>query len=166
MKRIVISYFPVGLKYATVLLFGCAIYLALVGYPIWTVPLSLLGIIILTTNYVTEIDSVKKEYRDFISVIWMPFEEIKVKFVKADKIIIQKENHSQMLNSRSRSRQLDWSSFTGTLILDGNNTIELLTKNDKGELIKGLKEFADFLNVEIEDQSTGRHYIVDVYAVG
>ena len=67
-----------------------------------------------------------------------------------------------MLNSRSRSRQLDWVSFTGTLILDENKRLDLLTKNDKGELLKRLKEFAEFLKVNIEDQTTSRHYVVDL----
>ena len=70
-----------------------------------------------------------------------------------------------MLNSRSRSRQMDWAWFTGTLLLDENKTLELLTKNDKHELIKGLKEFADFLGVDVEDQTTSRHYLIDISKV-
>src|SRR5690606_12079327 len=111
---------------------------------------------------VTEIDLNGKEYRDFLSFLYIPVEEEKVRFSTVDKIVITKDNHSQMLNSRSRSRQIDWASFTGTLILDKNKTLELLTRNDKKELIKVLKEFAEFLKVDIEDQTTSRHYLVDI----
>jgi hypothetical protein len=165
MKKITIPYFPSGLKYATPLIFGAAIYLWTIGYPIWSGLLALVATIILTTKYVTEIDLNGKEYRDFLSFLGIPVEEEKVRFSTVDKIVITKDNHSQMLNSRSRSRQIDWASFTGTLILDENKSLELLTRNDKKELIKVLKEFADFLKVDIEDQTTSRHYLVDITKV-
>jgi hypothetical protein len=92
----------------------------------------------------------------------MPFQEEKVKFKTVDKIVITKDNHSQMLNSRSRSRQLDWASFTGTLIVDDNKTLDLLTRTDKRELITGLREFVDFLKVDIEDQTTNQPFTIDI----
>lgn len=107
MKTISIPYFPTGIKYVTPLPIGLGVYLWTIGYPWWTVPLVLLAIIVLTTNYVTEINLDKNKYRDFVSFLWMSFEEEKVKFKTVDKIVITKDNHSQMLNSRSRSRQLD-----------------------------------------------------------
>src|SRR5690606_9816344 len=130
MKRVTIPYFPSGLKYVTPLIFGAAIYLLTLGYPLWSGLMAFVSIIILTTKYVTEIDLNGKEYRDFLSFLYIPVEEEKVRFSTVDKIVITKDNHSQMLNSRSRSRQIDWTSFTGTLILDKNKTLELLTRND------------------------------------
>jgi hypothetical protein len=162
MKTISIPYFPTGIKYATPLPLGLAIYLYIIGYPVWTGVLVLLTIIVLTTKYVTEINMDKKEYRDFISFLWIPFEEEKVKFKTVNKIVITKDNHSQMLNSRSRSRQLDWASFTGTLIIDDNKTLDLLTRTDKRELITGLREFVDLLKVEIEDQTTNQPFTIDI----
>lgn len=162
MKQISIPYFPSGLKYVTPLFFGSAIYVLIIGYAIWSAGLALTATIILTTKYVTEINLKEKEYRDFLSFLWIPVEEERVRFSTLRKIVITKDNHSQMLNSRTRSRQIDWASFTGTLLLDENKTLELLTKNDKNQLIKGLKEFADFLGVDVEDQTTSRHYLVDI----
>lgn len=161
MKRITIPYFPIGLKYATPLLFGAGIYLGVIGYPIWMVPLFLLGAMILKTEYVTEIDLKKKEYRDFISLLGIPLDEERTSFTTLNKIVITKEEHSQMLNSRSRSRQLDWTSFIGTLLIDDNKTLELLNRTEKRELIKGLKEFAEFMNLDIEDQTTKQHFKID-----
>jgi hypothetical protein len=107
----------------------------------------------------------KKEYRDYLSFLWIPVKEERSKFNAIEKIIIRKENHAQMLNTRSRSRQIDWQSFTGTLLLDGNKSLDLLTKTDKKELIKGLKAFSAYLKVDVEDHTTGRFYIVDMTRV-
>lgn len=161
-RRINIPYFPTGIRYATPALAAAGIYLWIIGYPYWMGVLILLGMIVLTAHYVTEIDLDKMEYRDFVSVLWMPFAEEKVAFKSVDKIVIQKVNHSQMLNSRSRSRGLDWSSFTGTLIMDGDKTLDLLTRTDKAELISGLKEFVDFLKVKVEDHTTGQTFTIDM----
>ena len=162
MKKIRIPYFPIGIKYATPLFLGLGIYLWAIGHPIWIGILTLLTLIILTTSYVTEINLNKKEYRDFLSILSIPFDEEIKNFKNVDKIVIRKDNHSQMLNSRSRSRQIDWSSFTGTLITDNSETLDLLTRTDKTELIKGLKEFVEFLKVEIEDQTTSQHFKIDI----
>ena len=89
-------------------------------------------------------------------------QEERTKFKKLEKIVIRKDNHSQMLNSRSRSRQLDWASFTGTLIADDKNALDLLTRTSKKQLIKGLKEFAGFLKVDVENQTTNEHFKIDI----
>ena len=162
MKKISIPYFPTGIKYATPFLIALGIYLWIIGYPFWIGIFAFLVIIILTTKYVTEIDLEKKECRDFLSFLSIPFQEEKVRFNRIDRIIITKDNHSQMLNSRSRSRQLDWSSFTGTLLTDDSKRLDLLTRTDKNDLVKGLNEFADFLKVDIEDQTTTEHFKIDV----
>jgi hypothetical protein len=155
MKKIGIPYFPVALKYCTPLLVAAGIYGWVRGYPIACAIAVVASIVVLTTNYVTEIDLQKKQCRDYLSLFWIPFGNQVIAFNRADRIIIQKERHSQTLNSRSRSRQLNWSSFTGTLILDNEKELELLTTTTKSELVKGLKEFADFLNVAVEDMTAG-----------
>lgn len=163
MKTIVIPYFPKGVKYATPVPLALAVYLGVIGYPVWTIILVLVTIIVLTTDYVTEINLDKKEYRDFVSFLWMPFEEEKVKFKALYKIVITKRNYSQNLNSRTRSRKIDWSSFTGTLIMDDDKSLELLSRTDKKELIRGLKEFADFLKVDVVDETTSEAFVIDVH---
>ena len=71
-KKITIPYFPTGLKYATPLAFGAAIYLIFINYPVWGGLLILLGAIVLTTKYVTEIDLSVKKYTDYLSLMWIP----------------------------------------------------------------------------------------------
>jgi hypothetical protein len=161
----VIPYFPSGLKYAAPFILGVGIYLWTIGYPGWTITTTFLAIILMTTNYVTEISLEKKEYRDYLSFLGIPVEEETSRFNVIEKIIIRKENHAQMLNTRSRSRQIDWQSFTGTLLFDENKSLDLLTKTDKKELIKGLKAFSIYLKVDVEDRTTSRYYTIDMTRV-
>ena len=158
MKRIIIAYFPIGLKYATPLPLGLAGYSFIIERPVWAIILLLLTVIIWTTNYVTEIDLARQQYRDFLSFLWIPFQEEKVKFSTVNKIIISKERHSQKLNSRAQSRQLDWSSYTATLIVDSNRSLTLLTRNDKYQLMLELQEFVEALKVDVEDFTTGARF--------
>jgi hypothetical protein len=146
------------------LLFVAGIYLAVAGAVIWAGILTLLGVIMLTTEYVTEIDIDSKQYRDYLSFLTLAFSEDRKHFSRIEKIIICKGNYSQTINTRVQSRQLDWSDYTGTLILD-SGSLDLLTRTDKRQLIVELKRFAEYCNVGIEDQSTGRHYWVDLARV-
>ena len=162
MKRVVIPYFPTGMKFVTPVILGFAVYLFTLGYSVWAVVAALISIVILTTKYVTEINLEKKQYRDYLSFLWIPLQEERRSFRTVNRIIIVKENISQTLNSRIQSRQLDWAQFTGTLVYDEVKTLDLLTRNDKRELLIGLKEFAKLLQVDIEDQTTSHHYVVDL----
>ncbi len=162
MTKISLPYFPSGLKYSTPILIVGGIYLWVIGYPAAFFGLTLLSIILLTTNYITELDPVKKEYRDYLSFLGMPFDKDVVIFEKAHKIIIQKEKHSQTLNSQSRSRQLDWLSYTGVLVLDNGKELTLTTMIDRNNLVKKLKIFAGVLNVDIEDRTTSQPFKVDL----
>ena len=161
-KKIKIPYFPKGMKYASPLFFGTGIYLSTIHYAIWGVLLILSGAIILTTQYVTEINLKEKSYRDYLSLLGLTLNEESKTFNTMDRIVITKGRYSQTINTRVQSRQLDWSDYTGTLILDNNDTLDLLTMNDKKELLKGLKEFTDFLKVGVEDRTTNQHYWVDM----
>src|SRR5690606_7967099 len=85
MKRISIPYFPTGIKYSTPLLLGLGIYLWLIGHPVWLGIIILPTAVILTTSYVTEIDLEKKEFRDFVSILSIPFQEEIITFNRVEK---------------------------------------------------------------------------------
>jgi hypothetical protein len=161
-KRIVIPYFPIELKYSSVLLAVAAVYLIINGNLIWSSILILLASVFLTTEYVTELNLKENSIEDYLSVLWIPFDKDIVKYNTMERIIIQKGNYAQTINTRAQSRQMDWSDFTGTLVYDNNRVLDLLTKNKKSELLKGIKEVAIFLNVEVEDCTTNHPYIVDL----
>lgn len=162
MKRIAIPYFPAGMKYVTPLLVGCGVWLLVIGHPAWAGILALLAVIVLTTNYVTEIDLTKGNYRDFLSFLGMSLQEEHVNFTRVNRIIVTKENHKQRQHSRGRSTQLNWSSFTASLIVDDGKKLVLLTRNDKKELLRELKEFVGLLHVDVEDQTTNHSFVIDM----
>jgi len=160
-KKIIIPYFPAGLKIFSPLLFFAGLYLLAIDHPLWGVVLILLTAIILTTRYVTEIDLKRKVCNDYLAMLGIPFSKEIKKFNAVDRIVITKGNYAQNVQSRIQSRTMNWSDYTGTLVFDDGETLDLLTRNDKKELLLGVKEFADFLKVGVEDHSTNHHYWVD-----
>jgi hypothetical protein len=161
-KKVTVSYFPRDLKFVTPLLFGAGIYLVVTRHPVWGLLLILLGAVILTTHYVTEINLKEKKYLDYLSLLGLSLQVESRTFNSLEKIIITKGNYAQTINTRAQSRQLDWSDYTGTLLMDNDNSLDLLTRNSKKDLIKGLKEYADFLQVGVEDQTTRDHFWIDL----
>jgi hypothetical protein len=103
----------------------------------------------------------EKKYHDYLSFLWIPVNAETNNFNSLDRIIVTKGNHAHTINTRAQSRQLDWSDYTGTLVMD-NGTLDLLTRNNKTELIVGLKEFADFLKIGIEDRTTSEYFWIDL----
>jgi len=160
-KKITIPYFPRGIRFSTPLTFVIGIYLAATNFVFWGVLLLLLSVVILTTNYVTEINIEEKIYKDYLSFLGLRLQSESKRFKNVDRIVISKGNYSQKINTRVQSRQLDWSDYTATLLLD-DDSLDLLTRNDKKELIRGLKEFADFLKVRVEDRTTNEYFWVDM----
>src|SRR5687767_3512111 len=128
-KKISIPYFHLGIKCVTPLILGTAIYLFYIKHPSWAVILILLCVIILTTKYVTEINLDKKFCKDYLLILGIETQEELKAFKSIDRIVITKGDYSQMINTRSRSRQLDWVDYTGTVIFDNQESITLLTRN-------------------------------------
>ena len=162
-KKITKPYFHTGLKFVTPLFFGLGLYLFYIKLPFWGVLTMLAGLLVLTTRYVTEFNLKTLVCRDYLECLSISFdEEIKnLKYV--DKIVVTKGDYSQMINTRSRSRQLDWVDYSGTLLFtDNNEPLTLITRNEKEDLLKELKEFAEYLQVTIEDRTTKQHYLVDL----
>jgi hypothetical protein len=164
-KKIVIPYFPRVFHYLSPIIFLGAIYLGIKGLFVWTALITLLGIIILTTKYITEIDIEGKCYLDYLIFLGLRVGKESQPFEKLEKIIVTKAHFSKTLNSRFQTRQLEITDYTATLIFDHGKSLDLITKNDKRELLKGLKDFAPFLNVQVEDRSTKHNYWVDLNRV-
>ena len=49
----------------------------------------------------------------------------------------------------------------GALIFD-NDTLDLVTHTDKKKLLHALREFSDFLKVDLEDRTTNAPYWIDM----
>ena len=133
--------------------------------PIWSCFFILTGIIILTTKYVTEISLTEKKYRDYLSLLGLKVNYDANHFNSVDRIIITKGSFSQkVVPLRGPYRKIKWSAFTGTLIFD-NDRLDLLTTNNKKDLLIGLKEFTAFLQVGVEDRTTNEYYWIDIAKV-
>ena len=148
-----IYYFPKGLRYTTVLLILGACYLIYIDHAVWGVLIALLCVFVLTAQYITIIDVDNKYFVDAFQFYGINMGAERKKFTVLNKIVITKGKYSQNINTRSMSRQLVWTDFTGTLIYDDIGTLDLLTREDKKELVDALRVYASALHVEIEDQS-------------
>jgi hypothetical protein len=161
-KRITNSYFPKELKYFTPVVFAGGIYLLTLNEPVWCALAILLGVIVLTTKYVTEISLSDKKYEDYLSFLGLKLNHDHKKFNSIDRIVITKGNFSQkVVPPRGPDRMIKWSTFTGTLIFD-NDTLDLLTTNNKKDLLLVLKEITTFLQVGVEDRTMAQHYWIDM----
>lgn len=165
-KKIIIPYFPSGMKYvAAPICFAAGLFLLFYGYYIWSLLLVVAGVLIFTTQYVTEMNLTEKYFKDYISVAGVQLNTEVKKFNNLDRIIISKGNYAQTVNTRVQSRQMNWSDYTATLIMDNHDSLDLLTRTDKHELLKELKVFSDFLAVGVEDHTLGEPYWVDMAKV-
>jgi hypothetical protein len=164
-KKIVIPYFPRFFHYLSPVIFLAAIYVAVKGLFLWAIVIAVTGAVILTTKYVTEIDMESRRYLDYLFFAGLKLSKESQRFERLEKIVVTKAHFSKTLNSRVQTTQLEITDYTATLIFDHGKTLDLITKNDKRELLKGLKDFAPFLNVNVEDRSTKNHYWVDLSRV-
>ncbi len=145
-----IPYFPKELRYVSPLAVGAAGYLFYTSHLVWATLILLITLLIFTTYYVTEINLTKKTLRDYLSLMGLPLNVEAKSYNELKKIVITKGSYAQTLNSRIQSRQLDWTDFTATLVMD-NGTLDLITRNDKELLVRGTRDFARFLKVGMED---------------
>lgn len=160
-KKIIIPYFPKELKYASPLFLAGAGFLFYKGFPIWSLLVLLAMATIFATNYVTEIDLQQKRYSDYISFFGLRLSNEVSTFRNLDHIVITKGRYAQTINTRVQSRQIDWVDYTATLLVDGGRPLNLVTRTSKRELLAGVKAFADFLKVAVEDRTTRVHYWVN-----
>lgn len=164
-KKITHSYFPKQMKYFTPVAFAGGIYLYIIHQPVVCVLLILLGVGILTTKYVTKISLTEKKYEDYLSVLGLRMDYESKKFNVLHKIVITRGNFSQkVVPPLGRDRTISWSTFTATLFFD-NDIIDLAEMTDKKELVVGLKEFAAFLKIGVEDKTTPHAYWIDMTKV-
>ncbi|MEO1053109.1 MAG: hypothetical protein AAFX87_20915 [Bacteroidota bacterium] len=152
--------------FARALQFVSPVLIIFGGYQLWLASyilgaiLILLGLVLITTRYITAIDIKKKQIEDYLEVLTFKANHEVFKFSNIEKIIITKEDKSYRDGSLSRDRVVTFDQLTGTLVYDGGQTFELLTKLDRDALIDKMREFAKFLNTYIEDHTTGKPIII------
>lgn len=135
-----------------------AIYLAVQSHWVAAVIILLLTAVIFTTFYVTEISLEESRYVDFISIAGLPVAKESTTFRRLERIIITKETNVRQMNSRIQSHTMRWSQYTGVLIFDNGKALDLVSRTDKRQLVEGVKDFARFLQVPVEDRTTPQHH--------
>jgi hypothetical protein len=161
-KKLNSPYFPQELKYGSVLFLVGGIYLAITGHLVWGPGLIVLGLILFSTEYVTEFDVQSRRITDYLSCCWLRFNKDEIRYGAIDKIIIVKSTFAQTINTRVQSRQMDWKEFTARILFDQNDPFDLLTKRTKHDLLLAIKELTLFLKVDVEDLTTSQPYFIDV----
>lgn len=165
-KKIITPYFPKGLKFIAPIICFTGLFIAFSGLYIFGLSIAVICVLIMTTNYVTEIDLTAKVIDDYMTIVWIDFNHESRIFQTIDKIVINKGNYAQNVQSRVQSRTMQWSDYTATLILnDETRTIDLLTRTDKKDLLLELKSYSDFLKVGVEDHTTRDPYWIDMSQV-
>lgn len=146
-------YFPAGLRYTTPLFFIIGFYLLYLGYGMITLAIVLVSVFILTAQYITVIDMQRKQFADAFAFYGIRIVKEKKQFTQLHKIVITKESYAQTVNTRSQSRVMRWSDYTATLVYDGGKTLDLVTRDDKGDVVEFAGLYSKSLNVAIEDHS-------------
>ena len=126
---------------------------------------SLIGIIILTTAYITEIDLRSKCSRDYLFFLGFNLRTEVRRFNRIDRIVITRGQHKHTArNLGAEPTAVRWTEFTGTLLFD-NGELELMTIKSKKELIIQLKDITKFLDVQMEDRSGRDCFEIDLARV-
>ena len=161
-KKAVIPFFPVWFKWFAPFFLLVSIRLYFVSYPVWGSILLAFSIILFTTEYVTKIDLRKRHYADYLFFLGLRLNLDESDFDRPLKIVITKENQSTMVVQQASVRQMDWTDFNGILFFETGKPLTLSSRHKKSELIKDLKEYALFLDVYVEDQTTSETWVIDL----
>ncbi len=164
-KKIIIPYFHSGFKYAFPFIFllgGLLIYWKLYIFGSIFLTFSVLSI---GMYYVTEIDLRNKRYSDYFFFLGLKLYHKSEKFTGIDRVYLIKEDQAQTVSTRAQYRKLNWTEFTAILLFTNGKTLELLTKNDKRELMLQLLDMIKFLKTEVEDRTTPQHFWIDLNKV-
>lgn len=153
---ITLYYFPKELRYATPVFFIVALFLVYPGYWIAGLIIAVISVFILTAKYITIIDLQRKQFLDAFGFYWINFVKERKAFRQLERIVITKERYEQNLTSRARSTTMRWSEYTATLVYDDNQKLELVTREDKGDVLEFVKVYSRSLNVAVEDLTSSR----------
>lgn len=136
------------------------IFLVLIGLSllftsmIGAIILLLLGLIIFTTHYRLSIDFDTKTFHDYVWFLGLKNGE-KGKFEQVEYVFVKKNAISQKMQLKAANSTIRKEVYDGYLKFSEEEKIHLLTKNNKQDVVKKLREISAMLNVKIIDYSSG-----------
>jgi hypothetical protein len=136
------------------------IFLALIGLPllftsiVGAMILLLLSLIIFTTHYRLSIDFDTKTFHDYVWFLGFKNGE-KGKFEQVEYVFVKKSAISQKMQLKAANSTIRKEVYDGYLKFSEEEKIHLLTKDNKQDVVKKLREISTMLNVKIIDYSRG-----------
>jgi hypothetical protein len=146
-------YFPQGLRYTSPLFVLASIFLLYKGFWFVTMIIIIITIFIFTAQYITIIDTGRKQFVDAFAFFGIRITKERKKYSELNLIVVTKSRYEQNINTRSQSRTLRWADYTATLIYDNDQTLDLVTREDKGDVVDFAKLYSASLHVAVEDRS-------------
>lgn len=148
-KKIIVYYFPAGMRYTCWVCPIATIWLALNGYYLWASFLMFIFVTILTTRYVTMIDSEKRIFIDYLFFLGIKLTYEKRSYQTIQGITIARSSETQNVRSRIHDRQFNWSAYTATLHFDHDQSLDLITSISLEDVRKEANMYAEFLDTQV-----------------
>jgi hypothetical protein len=148
-RKIIIYYFPAGMRYASWLFPAIALWLAWNSQFIWSALLLLLFLIIISTRYITVIDPQRRIYSDYVFFLWMKPGLEQNHYEKILGITIGRSSETHKVRSRVQDRQFNWTAYTATLHFDGGQSLDLVTSVSLEVVKKEAAGYAEFLGTQV-----------------
>ena len=148
-RKIIIYYFPAGMRYASWLFPALALWLAWNSQFIWSALLLLLFLIIISTRYITVIDPQQKIYSDYVFFLWMKLGLEQNHYEQILGITIERSSQTQNVRSRVQDRQFKWTAYTATLHFDGGQSLDLVTSVSLDVVKKEAAGYSEFLGTQV-----------------
>ena len=147
-KKIVIHYFPAGIRYVSWLFPVGSIWLVWEQYFLLGLILLVLFLIIQSTRYITIIDPERKVYSDFVFFLWMKLGLEQSQYQSIRGITIGRSSETQHVRSRIQDRQFNWTAYTATLHFDDDRSLDLVTSVSLETVKKEARVYAEFLGAQ------------------
>ena len=144
-KKIVIYYFPAGMRYGSWLLPVLSGFLVWNQAYIWSLFPPVAFLIILSTRYITEIDPQRREYSDYVFFLGLRLGMERSRYESMRGITIGKNSETTQVRSRVQDRQFNWTAYTATLHFDDGQTLDLVTSVSYETVKREAEGYAEFL---------------------
>lgn len=142
------SYFPPNFKYLGYIgLFG-GIVLLLTGKVIVGLPIFIISLVLSFTRYGCKVNYRQKTITEFVSILGIKTGSA-FGYKQLHKIVLKKEEISQVLNSRGSSTTLYQTMYNGYLFYD-DQYILLQGNKNKNKMLAIMEKTADFLSLPLE----------------
>ncbi|SNS99156.1 hypothetical protein SAMN05421640_1919 [Ekhidna lutea] len=144
-------YFSAGLRYTFLIILSPPIVYVTFWHQFYILAgiLSIVVFGLLTTKYVTTIDKKNNKIHDQFHVFFIRTGRT-IGYRQLQYIQISKERHTYNANQRSRDRTADFALYTGTLMYDENESLEITTKSEFSWFGSEMNRLAEELQIPIQ----------------